>query len=226
MKRRASRGGSTIEFALSLLVLTPLLLGVGSIGINLIRTQATIQLARDAGHMFARKVDFTTTGNKNLLSRIGAGLGLANSVTTSGDALVVMTALTYVDQTTCDAAKAANPSNGCSNLGKWVFTQRQTLGNTNLATSQYGNPRPWSSSDLQGVTMDTQGNISSDQYTDKNGAVANFTSAAGVNPYSNVNGVISGLPSGARLYVAEAFSTGFGMPPFVKGNPTYSFSFF
>src|SRR5262249_54344879 len=150
------------------------------------------------------KVDFTNSNNMNLLSRIGAGLGLKNTVTTSGDALVVMSALTYVDQTTCDAAKAANPGNGCSNSGKWVFTQRQTLGNTNLATSQYGNPRPWSSTDLQGVTFDSQGNISSDQYTDRNGALATFSSANGINPYSNVNGVISGLPSGARLYVAEA----------------------
>jgi hypothetical protein len=226
MKRRASRGGSLIEFVLSLLVLMPLVLGVGAIGINLIRTQATIQLARDAGHMFARKVDFTASGNMNLLARIGAGLNLPNSVTTSGNALVVLSALTYVDQATCNAAKAANPGNGCSNSGKWVFTQRQNLGNLNLANSQYGNPRPWSTGDTQGVTMDSQGNISSDQYTDKNGAIATFSSANGINPYSNVNGVISGLPSGSRLYVGEAFSTGFGMPPFTSGVPTYSFSFF
>jgi len=228
MNRHASRGGSTIEFALSLMVLMPLVLGVGAIGINLIRTQETIQLARDAGHMYARKLDFTDQANMNLLSRLGAGLGLTNSVSSSGDALVILSSLTYVDDTTCIAAIAANPSNGCSNRTKWVFTQRQTVGNTTMATSAYGTPRPWTGTgDLIGVQMDSHGNISLDQYTDRAGAVANFTSANnGINPYSNVNGVISGLPSGARLYAAEAFSTGFGMPPFVKGTPTYSYAFF
>jgi Flp pilus assembly protein TadG len=226
MTRRVTRGGSSIEFALGLLVLMPLVLGVGALGVNLIRTQQTVQLTRDAGHMYGRQVDFTDQGNIDLLSRLGASLGLANSVGTTGNALVVLTQLTYVDAPTCAAAQAGNPANGCGNLGKWVFVQRQYVGNTSMGTSQYGNPRPWSTNDLQGVTQDSHGSITLDQYTSRNGAIANFSSANGINPYQNVNGQISGLPSGARLYVSESFSTGFGMPPFVAGYPTYSFAFF
>ena len=43
MKRQAKRGVSTIEFALSLMVLVPLILGTGAIGINLMRTMQTVQ---------------------------------------------------------------------------------------------------------------------------------------------------------------------------------------
>jgi len=230
MKRRALRGGSTIEFVLGLMILMPLVLGVGAIGINLIRTQQTIQLARDAGHMYGRGVDFSMTpggqGNVDILSRLGASLGLSNTVNTSDNALVVLTQLTYVDQPTCDAAKAANAANTCSNRFKWVFVQRLNVGNKNMAGSQYGNPRPWSASDPQGVNLDSKGMISLDQYTDRSGAIANFTNANGINPYASTNGNVSGLPSGQRLYVSEAFSTGFGMPPFVRGYPVYSFAFF
>jgi len=42
MKLRVSRGVSTIEFAFSLLVLVPLVLGTGAIGINMISTLQTI----------------------------------------------------------------------------------------------------------------------------------------------------------------------------------------
>jgi hypothetical protein len=49
MKRHAKRGSAIIEFALSLLVLMPLFLGTGAVGINMVRTLETVQLARDAG---------------------------------------------------------------------------------------------------------------------------------------------------------------------------------
>ena len=58
MNNSAKKGISTMEFAFSMLVLTPLLLGTGVTGINMIRTLATVQLARDAGHMYARGLDF------------------------------------------------------------------------------------------------------------------------------------------------------------------------
>ena len=59
MKKQNSRGVSTIEFAFSMLVMVPLLLGTGVTGINMIRSLQTVQLARDAGHMYARGVNFT-----------------------------------------------------------------------------------------------------------------------------------------------------------------------
>lgn len=225
MKRHATRGQSTVEFAFSVLMLVPLILGTGAIGINLIRTLQTVQLARDAGHMFARTVDFSQTGNQDVLVTIGSGLGLSKTPG-QGNAVVILSGLTYVDGNTCVAANIANGNGNaptCTNLGLWVFTQRLEIGNTSLRNSNFGSPL---TSGPTGVTLDSQGKISIGQYGSRAGAVAQFTSANGINPYSVVNGVASGLPSGQKLFLSEAAGTGFGMPPFVAGSPTYSFAFF
>jgi hypothetical protein len=226
MKRQATRGVSTIEFALSLMVLVPLILGTGAIGINLIRTLQTVQMARDAGHMFARRVDFSQPGNQQILADLGTGMGLS-ATSGQGKAVVILTGLTYVDGSTCTAGNIAN-NNGnaptCTNLGQWVFIQRLEIGNTALRTSNFGSPL---TSGPTGVTLDSYGKISIGQYTSRAGAVANFSSANGINPYSvSAGGAVSGLPSGQVLYLAEAAAQGFGMPPFVAGAPTYSFAFF
>jgi len=223
MKRRRARGVSTIEFAFSLLVLVPLFLGTGVTGINMIRSLQTVQLARDAGHMYARGVDFSQTGNQTILVNLGANLGLS-ATAGSGTAVVILSELTYVDDNTCAAAGAA--TNGvhnstCTNYGDWVFEQRIELGNTGIRNSNYGSPI---TSGPSGVTVNsTTGKISMSDYVTKAGARATFT---GVNPYSVVNGVAQGLPSGQSLYLAEAASTGFNMPPFVSNAVAYSFGFF
>ena len=225
MKRNRLRGISTFEFAMSLMVLVPLILGTGAIGVNLIRTMQTVQLARDAGHMYAKGVDFSQEGNQAILGTIGNSMGL-NTVADTGTAIVILTALTYVDNNTCIAAGAATngvPNGSCVNLGKWVFAQRITIGNSTLRTSNFGSPL---TTGPTGVTLDNQGKISVTQYATRSGAVAQFSSANGINPYTVVNNVVSGLPSGQRLYLAEAAGQGFGMPPFVAGSPTYSFAFF
>ncbi len=228
MKRQARRGVSTIEFAFSLLILVPLILGTGAIGVNMIRTMETIQLARDAGHMFARGVDFSQTGNQTVLTTIGTGLGLS-ATAGSGTAVVILSALTYVDASTCTAGNLAN-SNGnspnCANLGLWVFTQRLEIGNNNLRTSNFGAPITNGSSIPNNVTLDSEGKISIGQYCCRTGAVAQFSSVNGINPYSNVNGNVQGLPSGQKLFLSESAAQGWGMPPFVAGSPTYSFAFF
>lgn len=228
MKRKATRGVSTIEFALSLLVLVPLILGTGAIGVNMIRTMQTIQLARDAGHMFARGVDFSQAGNQAILSTIGNGLGLS-ATQGSGTAVVILSALTYVDGSTCSAANQANgngTSTSCNNKGKWVFVQRLVVGNNNLRNSNYGSPITNGTDIPNNVTMDSQGKISIGQYGTRTGAVAQFSSANGIVPYANVNGTVTGLPSGQKLFLAEASGQGWGMPPYVSGAPTYSFAFF
>lgn len=89
MKRHSARGVSTIEFAFSLLVLVPLFLGTGVTGINMIRTLQTVQLARDAGHMYARGVDFSQTGNQTILVNLGSALGLSGTAG-QGSAVVIL----------------------------------------------------------------------------------------------------------------------------------------
>ena len=213
-----------MEFAFGMLVLLPLFLGTGVTGINMIRSLQTVQLARDAGHMYARGVDFSEPGNQTILVNLGSNLGLS-STSGQGTAVVILSALTYVDKNACAAVGAVdgsgNPTSACTNYTKWVFTQRLEIGNTSIRTSNYGSPL---TSGPTGVTIDSQtGQITQQQYVKKAGAVATFT---GVNPYEVVNGNVEGLPSGQLLYVAEAGSTGFNMPPFVSNAVSYSWGLF
>ena len=221
MRLHKSRGVSTIEFALSMLVLVPLLLGTGALGINMIHTMQTIQLARDAGQMWAHGVDLSQEGNQAILARLGYNLGLV-STSDSGSAILILSALTYVDDAACVAVGAAdaagNPTSACTNRGKWVFTQRLVIGRSTLRSSNFGAPSL--------VTLDSEGRISMNDYVKKAGAVAQFTSANGITPYKVVNNQVSGLPSGQRLYLVEAAALGFRMTPFTSGAPTYSFAFF
>jgi hypothetical protein len=223
MRGRGWRGSGCIEFACITMVLMPLLLGTGAAGINMILTLQTIQLARDAGHMYARGLDFSQPGNQTILANVGSTLGLSTTAG-SGSAVVILSQLTYVDNATCTAAgavdKNGNPS-GCTNLGKWVFMQRLEIGNPGIRTSNIGSPV---TSGKTGVTVESpSGNISISDYVTKAGAVATFSS---INPYSDVNGTVSGLPSGQRLYIAEASATAFSMPPFIGPSATYSYGLF
>jgi hypothetical protein len=212
------RGVSSLEFAFVILTLLPLLLGTGVVGINMIRTLQTIQLARDAGHMFARGVDFSQPGSAAILGNIGGSLGLSTTAG-SGSAVVILSALTYVDRNLCTAAGAVdgngNPYN-CTNYTKWVFTRRLTIGNTSVRQSNIGAP--------SNVPMDSvTGKIQLHDYVTNAGAVTQFS---GVNPYTVVGGQAQGLPSGQTLYVAEAGAQGFSLPPFVPDAVTYSYGLF
>ena len=120
--KRSEEGASVLEFAFITFTLVPLLIGAGVIGVNLIRTLQTEQLARDAGHMFARGVDFSASGNQEILTNIGSSLNLS-ATAGSGNAVVILSEVTYVDNNACATGGAVdtngNPS-GCTNLGKWV----------------------------------------------------------------------------------------------------------
>jgi len=184
--------------------------------------QAT-QLARDVGHMYARQVNFGKPGNLTIVENLGQSLGLS---TTGGQgrAVVILSALTYVDDNMCAAVGAVSSGGvhlgSCTNYGYWVFTQRVAIGNPSVRTSNYGSPL---TSGPTGVIMNSDGTIDMAEYTKKAGARATFS---GVNPYANVNGEVSGLPSGEVLYVAEAAALGFNMPPFVSNAVAYSWGIF
>lgn len=221
-KHPGERGGSIIEFALISMTLFPLLLGTGALGVNMIRVQQTTQLAREAGEMFARGVDFSKPGNLSVLVQIGSPLGLS-ATAGSGSAVVILTALTYVDKQACALAGAVdsngNPAN-CTNFGQWVFAQRQVIGNGSVRTSNTGSPL---TSGPSGVAVDpVSGKISVNDYVSQAGAVAQFSS---INPYSSVNGYVSGMPSGQYIYVAEAASTTLSMSVY-GGTATYAFAMF
>jgi hypothetical protein len=223
MRRQKTRGVEILEFSFITLVLLPLILGTSAVGLNMIWTLQTVQVARDAGHMYAKGTDFSLPGNQTILTNLGGNLGLTTNTSTS-KALVILSTVTYIDKAMCASAGKVD-ANGeplnCTNYQKWVFTQRLNIGKTGMRTSNYSSPLTSGPNPV--VVNATTGKISlSDQVT-KTGDVATFT---GINPYANVNGTISGLPSGQVIYIAEAASTGLSVPPFSSNPIMYSFAMF
>jgi hypothetical protein len=170
--------------------------------------------------MCARNVDFSLVGNKTILGSLGYDLGLRITTPASGSAVVILSALTYVDRAACAAGGAVdgsgNPS-GCTNYQKWVFTQRMVLGKSSVRESNFGSPT--------GVTINpTTFKITPHDYVTNQGARATFSS---INPYQvAIDGSVSGLPSGQVIYVAEAASLGFDLPGIIWNAKAYSYGLF
>lgn len=129
--RRKTKGTTIIEFVLTTaLVLAPLLLGCMVIGFNLIRAIQANQVNRDAGHMFARGVDFSTSaggaGNRAVLTYMAPRLADAS---TAGTGLVILSAIEFIGPDTCT---------NCANLNHAVFTRQLRIGNAALFQSSFG----------------------------------------------------------------------------------------
>ena len=215
MRRKHQRGVAYIEFALSLLVLIPLLLGVIGLGLSMHRQLQTVQLARDADHMYARGIDFTLLGNQQVLSAIAGSLNLSTTLG-SGSAVVILSSVRYVDVSACAQAGkvdgSGNPS-GCTNYQKWVISERLVTGNNTLFSSRLGTPSSSIITSNGTVTITNQVTNTTD--------VATIT---GFNPWNSTTS--TGLPSGQVVYVAEAAALGFRMPPFSAGTNTYAQVYF
>ncbi len=125
-RKQRRRGGSAIvEFVLAAaLIYTPLILGTMVIGMNLIRAIQVTQLNRDAGHMFARGVDFSLAGNQQMLQYLAGGLDL----TPAGKSVVILSQIVKVD---CAS---------CANKNVAVIMRQIVLGNSSLRSSLYGSP--------------------------------------------------------------------------------------
>src|SRR5215475_1405592 len=123
MRRRKQNGVAIIEFSFVMLVLVPLTLGTTAVGLNLLTSLATVQVARDAGHMYAKGTDFSQPGNQTILMALASSLGLTTNVSTS-KALTILSAVTYIDKAMCASAGKVDSSGnplGCTNYQKWVF---------------------------------------------------------------------------------------------------------
>jgi hypothetical protein len=223
MSHKSLHGVSIVEFCFAMLILVPLLLGTIGVGLNLILDLQTIELARDAGHMYARGADFSQPGYRTILASIGSSVGLSTTAG-SGSAVAILSQVLYVDAGICTAdGKVDSHGNplGCTNYQKWVFTQRIVVGKSSLQSSIFGSPVVTGSTP---VTIDSSGNISLNDQVTNAGDVATF--AVGINPYKNVSGVVSGLPSGQTIYVAEAAAKGYTMTPFANNPMMYSYDLF
>jgi hypothetical protein len=136
--KKGERGNVLIEFALSAwLLLIPLLLGMIWGGISMGRGIQITQIARDAGHMYAKDVDFTVLGNKQLIVRLALG---TNMTVNGGNGVVVLSKIRKIYDADCTAASI--PLGSCTNNGKTVFVHRVTIGNTADQASHFGTPTP------------------------------------------------------------------------------------
>lgn len=223
MKHRKQHGVAIVEFSFAMVVMLPLFLGTIGLGLRVIQSLRTIQLSRDAGRMYARGLDFSQPGNKTTLAALGADLGLKTNGT--GNAMVILTTVTYVDKGLCQSGgysldPSGNPI-GCPNWKQWVFAQRLTIGNSSIRTSNLGSPL---TTGPDPVTVDSvTGKISLSDQVNNAGDVATFSSG---NPFVNMSGDLNTLPSGQVLYVTETAIQGFSMPPFAGPGVVYAYNVF
>lgn len=194
-RRSAPRGGSAVEFVLLSVFWVPLLTGVLVIGTAMIRAIEAVQVARDAGHMYARGVDFALEGNQRLLARLGEDMGLK---VTGGEGVVILSKISYIGPFQCKAEQLAdnsdppNPTGECKNYQHYVFVQRVVVGDSGLRSSRFGAPDP--------SLLQAGGRVSSSDRVRKEGArVSNFD----LLPAPPVDGS-GGFQAGQYAYLVEA----------------------
>jgi Flp pilus assembly protein TadG len=155
---RNEKGSALLEFAAVSIVVIPLFFGMVGAGIQLGRMNEAVQVCRDAAHMYARGVDFSQIGNKNILVNLATGTGMTAS---GGNGVVMMSQIVQVYQADCTAAGLT--AGQCSNLGKLVFVNRLVTGNSGLRSSNYGTP--------PSTLVDPQGDIAASDYLTKSSLV-------------------------------------------------------
>ncbi len=186
-RKKNQRGIEITEFALFSILMIPLFMGVTSTGIALGKAIQTAQVARDAGHMFVRQVDFSQNANKDLIVRVSAGL---NMTRTGGNGKVTLTQVLMIGPNECAAANLTTAQ--CTNLNYAVITQRIVVGNDGLTTSTVGNP--------PSALLQSDGTITSTNYL--------TNSAVRANTLSNANGTgLLTLQPAERTFIAEAYFT-------------------
>ena len=203
MKVRSSkqRGNTIIEFALVSMFLIPLLLGTVNVGMNLSRSIQVTQVARDAGHMYVRFVDFSLDGNKDIIVRLANGLGMTRD---GGNGKVMLTKILFVGELEC-AAGDMEPEE-CPNYNYPVIAQRQVIGNPSLYSSLLGEP-------ASGL-MDAQGNVTN-YLTETTVRAPAFNSILQLEP-------------GEFAYVSEAYFSApeYDFPGFFEGSSAYARTIF
>ena len=197
-RNRPQQGSSLLEFLLvSILLIFPLLFGTFIFGMRFVRANQVAELCRDAGHMYAYRIDFSQAGSQQVLAQLAQGLKMT---ATGGNGVIILSTITFVASTDCVAG--GYPAGDCSNVNQTVFTNRIVVGNpslminSQLQTSAFGTP--------DSAIVDSSGNIKPTYYLANASAVA-----------SNFSTIIP-LNSGQVAYVAEAF---FQAPDFNLLNP-------
>jgi hypothetical protein len=132
LRARGRRGNAIVELGLLAMPLAVMLMGTVVVGLNLGRNIQAAQFNRDAASMYVRGIDFSASFNRNLLVRLGQGLGLAS---TGGRGIVYFSKVTWMPSTKCQTLNL-NPCNS----NQHVIVQRLILGDPSLRTSTLGTP--------------------------------------------------------------------------------------
>ena len=188
MRSQKQKGNSLLEFALFSIFLIPLFMGTVTTGVSLGKSIQVSQIARDAGHMFVRQVDFSQVSNKDIIVRLSAGLHMTVN---GGNGSVILSQILMIGPTEC-AAASLSPAQ-CANMNYPVITQRIVIGNTGLYTSLIGNP---ASNIIQ-----SDGTITPSNYLTNTSCRASTLSTGGANP---TVGQLT-LSNAERTFVAEAY---------------------
>lgn len=184
-RKRNQRGNNLLEFALLSLFLVPAFLGTVSTGMALGKGIQTSQVARDAGHMYVRQVDFSLTQNKNLIVRLANGMGMT---LTGGNGVVILTQVLMIGAAECTAAGLTDAQ--CVNKNWPVITQRLVIGNSGLYSSTIGSPT--------NTIIQADGTITPTNYLQNTSCRANTLS------HGTTTGVLT-LQNSERTYVSEAY---------------------
>jgi hypothetical protein len=201
--KKRQRGNSLLEFALCITFLFPLLSGTVVVGLTLVRNIQTSQVARDAGHMYARYVDFSIDSNKDIVVRLAVGL---NMTRTGGNGVVTLTTVTYIDNAQCTAAGLS--LGACTNWHKYVISRRIYIGNSTLHASDFGTP--------VAALLNSEGNISPANY---------MTAASALVP---TTAILPALAGGDLAYVSEAYFSlpELSLPYYTSGSSSYAHAIF
>src|SRR5207253_7601700 len=108
-KRTQEQGHSIMEFALIAWPTVIMIFGVVVIGIDLGRSVQVTQICRDAGSMYVRGLDFSQSGNEQVLVRLGQNMNLQVS---GGDGLVTLSKVTFIPDTSCGSPPDPNCTAG------------------------------------------------------------------------------------------------------------------
>ena len=191
--RHRERGSAFVEFVLCMsLFWVPFFFGMSVLGFGLVRAMEVTQVCRDAGHMYAYGTDFSQTSAQALLSSLATGMNLSST----GNSFIILSTITYVNQTDCQAAYPSSGNPNCANTGNYVFMKQVKIGNNTLGisgASPYNSVFGTPASNIQ----DSSGGITPQNYMQNSSALAgNFQTTSGIT-----------LASGQVSYIAEMFAT-------------------
>jgi len=177
---KSQSGVAIVEFSLSLVFLTPLLLGVFIFGFRLVESLQMMQITRDLGHMYIEGINFRNSGPVSNAQTLASGFNL----TSTGTSVIILSEVKVEQQADCDAADIAPAGTPCANLGKTVFIEQLTIGNTSDGVSAFGTPP---TTTVNGVTNEV---TAVDQARNASAVANGFTSVLSLN-------------AGETAYVAE-----------------------